>query len=416
MLRSGLSLRLLVVTPAVAIFLSSMLVNVGNLGFNMIFSRLMGPELFGQLAFLLTLKLSVLSLFGAAQMAVSHLVSDCEPRGRGALLAGLSVLTRQVFVLLSLVFLFAAIALWLWLGTTALPPVLLFAALPFGAAFSVLRGVSFGAMHTGAIILSANLEMGVRLIGALLAWQLGLGLSGVAGAIALSIIAGWAVVRRELPAPAQPVELSGLIRSLGLGGAAFALLQLAQVLALDGDIFLARSLLSAEDGGLIAALSLSQRIQFFACFSLATVLLPDLTRARRTGQPVIVALRPVGILFGAVSIAVLCATTMVPEWLTDLLVGPQYRAAAPLLRLAALSAIAFTLSYLIATALMAFGDRRGIWICLTVAVVQLAAMALIPEPHLSGFVMIKVSCQLAACGISLLLFAVRLKCSLLTTR
>ena len=42
----------LAATPAVVVFLSSNFVNVGNLVFNMIFSRLMGPELFGVLAML----------------------------------------------------------------------------------------------------------------------------------------------------------------------------------------------------------------------------------------------------------------------------------------------------------------------------------------------------------------------------
>ncbi|MFW2590234.1 hypothetical protein [Sagittula sp. SSi028] len=411
LLRSGVRLRLLIVTPAVAIFLSSMGVNVGNLGFNMIFSRLMGPELFGQLAFLLTLKLSLLSLFGAVQMAVSHLVSDCPATHHPALLSALSALNRASFGLLCGVAVVISVGLWLWLGGAALPPVLLVAAVPYGAAFSLLRGVAYGALHTRPIILSANVEMGVRLIGALVAWQLGFGLSGVVGAIALSIVAGWWVVRRELPTPSRSQAHSqpSLVRALVLGAGAFALLQLSQVLALDGDIFLARSFLSAEEGGLIAALSLFQRIQFFACFSLATVLLPDLTRARREGQSLLTALRPVAALFAGVSLSVLIATTAMPETLTDLLVGSQYRAAAPMLRLAALSSIAFTLSYLIATALMAFGDRSGIWICLSIAVLQLAAMALSPDPQLSYFVTIKLAAQLLACGVSLGLFVQRMR-------
>jgi hypothetical protein len=77
---------------------------------------------------------------------------------------------------------------------------ILFVSVPFGAALSVLRGVAFGDLRTGRIVLSANVEMGVRLVGALRAWGLGLGIEGVVFAVSLSIVAGWVVLADLLPA------------------------------------------------------------------------------------------------------------------------------------------------------------------------------------------------------------------------
>ncbi|WP_435256749.1 hypothetical protein ACSBLW_11440 [Thioclava sp. FR2] len=403
--RQSASLRLILVTPAVAIFVSSMLVNVGNLGFNMIFSRLMGPELFGSLAFLLTLKLSALSLFGAAQMAVSHLVSARPVTERSSLLAALARLDTGLFAILAAVCLPAGIVLWTVLGPASLSPILLLAAMPFGASLSLLRGVSYGSLNTGRIILSANLEMAVRLIFAIAAWKVGLGLPGVIGAITLSIIVGWLVLLAEVPrrraSPAEP----GLLFAIGLGAAPFALLQIAQVFVLDGDIFIARWTLSTQEGGFIASLSLFQRIQFFACLSLATVLLPDLTRAKREGQALGAALAPVAVIFTAVSIAVVSACTLAPERMISLLVGSGYAEAAQHLPFAAFSAIAFTFSYLTATALVALGDKRGIWLCVGIAVLQLAAMAVTPDPSLASYVGIKLGCQLLAAIVSAVLIA-----------
>ena len=54
---------------ASTLFISANIANAGNLAFNMIFARLMGPEGFADLTFLLTLKLGVLCILSAFQLA-----------------------------------------------------------------------------------------------------------------------------------------------------------------------------------------------------------------------------------------------------------------------------------------------------------------------------------------------------------
>src|SRR6056297_279408 len=65
-----------VIGPVAAIFLSANLANVGNLAFNMLFSGWMGPELFGELAVVLTIKLAALAILNAVQMAVSRDIAE----------------------------------------------------------------------------------------------------------------------------------------------------------------------------------------------------------------------------------------------------------------------------------------------------------------------------------------------------
>jgi hypothetical protein len=60
--------------PAFLIFVAYNLANLGNLIFNMLFSRWMGPSLFGDLAVVLTVKLSLVSIFIAVQMAAVWLL------------------------------------------------------------------------------------------------------------------------------------------------------------------------------------------------------------------------------------------------------------------------------------------------------------------------------------------------------
>ena len=380
-LRPSLPVFALLATPAVAIFVSSNVVNVGNLAFNMLFSRWMGPEIFGDLALLLTIKLALLGVMGAVQLAVSQQVAARSGAERGRFLAALAVLDRRGILALTAALPIAAgvvLALEagprLGLGGTHLL-VLLLAALPVTLAFSILRGVAFAEMRMGRLVLSANVEMGVRLGGAVLAWFSGWGLEGVVAAIALSIVAGWAALSGVLPAP-RPTAAGPIARVLALTALPLALLQVAQVLALDGDIFLAGAMLPDDQTGLLAALSLFQRIQFFGCFMLASVLLPSVVAAARDGRSILAAAAPVGLLYAAVAATVVTLSLIAPGTLVTLLVGPDFAAAAHGLPLAALSAAAFTLSYLLATLLAALGDRRGLFAAVGAAALQLGLMGL----------------------------------------
>ncbi|MCB1332948.1 MAG: hypothetical protein KDK26_04690 [Roseivivax sp.] len=393
----------LALTPAVIVFAASNFVNLGNLAFNMVFSRLMGPELFGLLALLLTIKLALLGVLGAVQSAVSQTVAAAGDDGTERALSRVnrSLLSWLVFPVVSLA---AGLLLAQTVGARLFAPApllaLLLAALPFGASLSLLRGVAYGRMNAGRIALSANVEMAVRLGGALVAWQAGLGIGGVVLAISLSIAAGWAALAGLLPTPAADrAAARPMLRILILGALPFALLQVAQVMALDGDIFLASALLPAAEAGKLAALSLVQRIQFFACVALASVLLPGVVIAARTGKDALSAALPVAALFGAVSLVLLALASVMPGLLIGVLVGPAYLDAAPVLIMAVAAAVAFTFSYLCATFLAALGNRTGIVLVLAGALVQLALMAALGADAIGGLLAIKLACQLAGAAV-----------------
>jgi len=408
-------LWLLLATPAVAMFLAANVANAGNLVFNMLFSRWMGPELFADLATLLTLKLSLLALLNAVQMAVSQEVSA----QRGPLIdTALSVLNRIVFLALAAVvpFLLPA-ALGGGLGetlgiTSGYALAILIVALPVTAPLCVARGVATGRLEVGRIVLSANVEMVVRLAGAVVAWQAGLGIEGVIAAIALSMVAGWLPVMGSLRRTA-PVAVGPVARRIAFLAFPFAVLQASQVLHLDGDVLVANAFLSSTDTGLVAVLSLFQRIQFFACFGLAAVLLPSVSAAVAEGRSGLREAMPVTKLFLGVSLALLAALASFPDLVIKLLAGPGFAAAAEALPLAGLCAALFTLSYLVATFLAALGDRRGIWLIACFVPVQLGAFAWLGLSDtgmgLHGMVTVKALCQGALALAILALVPARLR-------
>jgi O-antigen/teichoic acid export membrane protein len=396
-------LAALLAGPVVAIFVSANLVNLGNLGFNLMFSRWMGPVLFGQLATLLTLFLAVMGVLGALQLAVSQRIA-AQPDQPQALQAGLDRLARRglVFGLAALPVLVAGtlvldLGRTLGLATPLLLPLLMLC-LPFALPLALGRGIVTGQLAARPVILSAQIEMWVRLIGAALAWHLGLGLAGVTAVIAFSVFAGWMPLRRAFgtdfhgtPAAVTPVILASL---------PFALLQAGQVVLMDGDVLIAQQRLGAEAAGLVAALGLFQRIQFFGCFSLAAVLLPAVAAQVSAGRNPLGAAVPVFGLFAAVTALLTGLACAAPGTLITLLVGPAFLPAAPLLPLVSVAAAAFTLSYLLATYLAALGDRSGIWAISLACPVQIAAIAFWSD-DLATLVAIKLLCQLALTAVLL---------------
>ncbi len=369
-------------SPVVLIFLSSNFVNAGNLAFNMLFSRWMGPALFGDLALVLTIKLALLGLFGAVQMAVSRHVAM---RG-GYDDADLSRLNAACFVALWCLLPVLLAIVWagdagghLGMGDPHILLIILLS-LPFAGPLSLLRGVVQGRMDVPAVLASANVEMLVRLGGGTAAWQLGLGIEGVVAVIGLSIVAGWVMLTDKLPAEprsrAVPVSLGVLIARAALP---FACLQAAQVLLLDGDIIVAKLIFDEVTAGLVAAIGLFQRVAFFACFGLVAVLLPSVAEAVSKDRSGLRESLPVAILFAAVTCGFLLIVIAMPETLITMMAGAAYLPAADVLPLAAASASAFTLSYLLATFLAALGDFRGIWAVVAWVPLQLGAFFIFRE-------------------------------------
>lgn len=211
----------LLASPVVLIFLSSNFVNVGNLAFNMIFSRWMGPALFGDLAVVLTIKLAILGVFGALSSATSQQVAAVDGGTRHQTEQALAAMNRVCFVGLWIALPVIAVVIYagslssrLDLGSPYLLFILL-GTLPFCGPLNLLRGVALGRMDSTRFVYSANAEMAVRLGVGIVAWQLGFGIEGVVAAIGLSIVAGWIVLVGVLPKPQQTMFKARPVAKIG---------------------------------------------------------------------------------------------------------------------------------------------------------------------------------------------------------
>lgn len=361
----------LIASPAVLMFVSSNLVNVGNFSFNLIFSRLMAPAAFADLAFLLTVKLVSLSVLSALQMAVSKQVADNKVEAAD-LRQFLSLRSPWLWGGMALVI----GALWLTGAPLGRALAILALACPLILPLSILRGLALGQINMRATIWSAQMEMIARLGLSLLFWFLGWGLLGIGLALALSLLLAWAPL--QVLAPKAGSVGKPILKGLAIAALPFGVLQVAQVLITDGDVLVARAILSGEEAGFLAALSLLQRIQFFACFGLAAVLMPSIIRKVQADESLGGILMQMIALYLITNLPLIAFSVLAPATFLGLVVGSAYLEAAPLVWMACVAGALFTLTYLTLTLLIALGSYRLLWIALGFAVVQLSLQAITP--------------------------------------
>lgn len=389
-----------------ALFLSANLVNAGNLAFNVLFGRWLGPELFSDLALLLTIKLSLMSLFVALQIRITDYAANMQEADRHHFHQWLSAKMRIMILIaaavtLPLIAAFYQFSNHLPFSSHHLLPALALC-FPVMVPLCIKRGIAQGDMAIKAIIGSVQAEMVVRLFGSILAWQLGFGLEGVALAIAASIVAGWwfAGTAPSTTPTYQHTPTKNHWRLISIGLWPWAALQLAQVLHLDSEAIAAKINLTPLIAGQIAALDLMQRIFFFACFALSAALIPLVAKAMRDQQPIWPAIKTIFLLIALCAIGFLTALIIAPNLVVSIMFGEAFIAIAPTAWKAGLTAIIFTLTYVIATLGMTLGKRHIGYVLLLFGVLQAAFFfAISSHSAISAdrFFDLKIICQTLFC-------------------
>ncbi len=301
--------------PALFLFVSANIANAANLLFNMIFARLMGPEAFSDLTFLLTLKLGILCVLSAFQLALSQYTAKAwfgkNKDTRKSQIETFAALITLKSLWFSVPLMLIAFSLaegfaraFQFQDLKALLTLMII--LPVLFPMIVYRGLAQGRIDLPRIIGSVQGEWAVRLLGGLILWTLGLGLMGISIAVVLSILTGCLLSMRRndvkslastarlktikpysctgaKPVASPPVKAPNIFKAT----TPFLALQFAQVLILDGDIILAKANMNAELAGYIAGLMLLQRIFFFAFLSFSSLLLPVISAKieKSTGTP-----------------------------------------------------------------------------------------------------------------------------------
>lgn len=365
------------------LFISMTLVNAGNYLFNLILGRWLGPEAFADLSLIVTLMLmvtlvtSALQLIGA-RFAAIYAVQEDEERlaglrqwlGRWALIAGIGFM------------LFFALGAPLWQQffhtQSAWPFIILAVGLPLYFMQGVDRGILQGQTRFGLLAASYQAEMWARLIIAVLFVALGWAVNGAVGGLTASFVATWLVARRvgsTLPAKGEYGEAERKAT------VAFALPAIAaligQILINNSDILIVKRFFMAEQAGHYAALALIGRVVFFATWSVVAALFPIVAQRQQRGEGHRNLLwLSLGLVFG-VSVVIIGASLIIPEFIVSVLFGEAYLSVAPLLWLYAVATMFYALSNVVVNYRLSLGSGRGSVFVVVGGVMQVVSLWLL---------------------------------------
>lgn len=401
--------------PAAALFLSANIANAANLLFNMVFARLMGPAAFADLTLLLTLKLGILSFLGALQFAFAQQVAKSPDRKISKKKSqALSWRSLKVSIPITFIVIASADCTASALNfSSPLALIVLALAIPFFLPMVIYRGLTQGLIDVPKIIFSIQAEWVIRLVGSVILWKMGLGLSGIAAAVGLSILAGFVFStdkqdrsRHEIM---RAVKKPYNVKVLAMTAMPYLILQVAQVVVLDSDIIIAKTLFTPQMAGLVAGLLLIQRVFFFAFLSCSTILQPYVAR-QSSGEKSMHALFT---LLGAIAIiSIIALMIIIPNsnLLVSLMLGENFAQLSSIVWISALTGAVFIVSHLCAVYQIAKGQNFAAKVVLAFGTLQLISLSVInhlfPDMTLHSYFSIKLAIQTmcALCLISLVLW------------
>ena len=403
-----------IIGPAAILFVSANIANAANLLFNMIFARLMGPAIFADLTLLLTLKLGVLSFLGALQFAFAEQsakeknINSSKANAYALSWGSLKISIPVMFVVIASA---GFISSWLNFSSPWALAVLAFA-IPFFLPMVIYRGLTQGLILVPKIVFSIQAEWIIRLAGSVLLWRMGFGLTGIAVAVGLSIVAGFVFSTDKQDWTARKAILTTQptvnVKSLGVIAMPYLILQLAQILVLDSDILIAKAAFPAETAGLVAGLLLIQRVFFFAFLSGSMILQPLVAKQSRENQT------PRELFFLLLAIAVITAAAMLciipnSDLVIKLMLGEAYAELSSIVWVSALTGAMFIVSHLCAIYQIAQGRKLSAQIILGFGFAQIIILATVnhifADLGLHSYFIIKLTVQIlcAACMLGLII-------------
>lgn len=363
---------------AAVFFAASTLLNVANLGFHVIVSRLVGPSKYGALASLLVVSGVVSIPLGAVQAAATHaqaaVSGDSDARrilrdgfvlAAVILLAGVACapLLRGFLHLNSLA---SAVLLAVWLSLAAA------GAVPFGLLLGQQRFVAAG----GVLLVGNGI---VRLLaGGLLAGPLGVAgamLATVIGAI-VSLALGLYAVRRQIhSARGSRLRISRQMGLLAVGA-------LVGVACLAGiDTVVARHTMSPAASGTYAAAATAARMAMFVPGAVALIAFPRFAAAFKRGDD------DTHILFWSLGLTVLLAggaaavIALEPQLVVRVLFGARFHAAVRIVPVLSIEGASLAILSLLVYYLLARQSKTSLAPWIACAGVIVAGMATTLLPH-----------------------------------
>jgi O-antigen/teichoic acid export membrane protein len=373
-------------------FISTTIVNGGNYLFNLLLGRWLGPAVFADVSIIITLFLLLTFITAgfqqtAAKFAAMYSASNND-NPAAKLLALRRWLNRRSWLVGVAVCLVVGggAPFWQRFFHTASPWIFVIFAigLPFYFVQGIDRGLLQGQMRFGTLAVSYQAEMWVRLLIGLLLVLAGWAAAGAIVGLTLSILATWFVadyaLRRQQAAQIAPTSLPQLGAADRAAIWRFALpvlmVETSLILINNSDVLIVKRFFDSVAAGHYAALALIGRIVFFGTWSVVITMFPLVAQKHQQGE----AHRPLlwmalSMVFG-VSVLIIGATVLMPEFIVRMLFGADYLGIAPLLWRYAVATALFALANVLINYHLALGNRMGSALALLAGVAQVVVLTL----------------------------------------
>lgn len=371
-----------ILTGSGLLFLSSILVNLGNYAFNIVLGRWMGPQAFSDLSLFTTLGLIASVIVATIQLvSARYAATEIEDLRDGHLGHFRHILVRWTFglgVFLAACLIFSAGELHNLFRTQSYWPFVLFGlGLPLFFIQGVDRGILQGQTNFKSLAFSYQIEIWTRLITGIGLVMLGAGIIGAVGSIPLSYLATWLSVRKVNQ------KLPVVIRSSWRGkkeilkyALPVIVVYASQVLINNSDVVAVKMFFPPQEAGEYAALALIGRVVYFSSWPLVMSMFPIVAGRDKRGESH-GAILWYGILFLVViSLGVIGASLFYPDYIVKIIFGKSYLGISNLLWKYALATSMFSIVNYVANYRLALRQSNGAVFLALTSMIQVFGLGL----------------------------------------
>src|SRR5256886_4376157 len=343
------------------LFSGGLIAGVGGFVYHAIAGRVVGPATYGQVAFLIAVysvgtgPALILVVVLARYTAMLAARSDPGVRSLMARTARLIAIPSLFFILLTALFA-RPIAAFEHLGST-IPILILGFSIALIWQVAIPRGILQGLQRFTALSLNLSLELVIRTLVVFVLLGAGYAVSGAMAAVfvGLGIVfcLGLFSLRDHFRGVGQRVRLRVM--------AGFSLTATAGIIGVlvlyNQDVILAKHFLNDHDAGIYGGLNKIGTILYFLTLSVSQVLFPRVVEAvAREQHPGRILLSSAGIL-SALGACALLVFAVAPSVVVNVLFGPSFRDAIPLVFPVGVIGLALALDNLLVQFFMAVHDR-----------------------------------------------------------
>jgi O-antigen/teichoic acid export membrane protein len=367
------NLRARVVRGSATLLLSTALVAITNLFYNILLARMLGAAGFGHASALYTLLMLMAAITLSFQIVTSKFIArSSDTLVRAQIYA--SMLRRALRVGIGVAILLAAGSGFLqsyFNLPTQRDLVLVAIAAGVSIPLGVRRGKMQGVCNFSGLAINLVVEVAVKFAGALLFLHFGMGVTGVITAVLLSTVAAYIAAQpgTQYRGKSAPIKIA----PFGEGMQA-VLYFIGQVILSNLDILLVKHFFPPPEAGIYAAVALVGRVVFMLSWSVVSSMFPvSASHSQRQGGRSV--LYTGLLLVGTITSLFVGAVALAPQFAWTLLLGKAFllRSVAPFSMLLTQYAI-MTGVYGIAVVVMMYEISRRTG---TAAWVQLAASILL---------------------------------------